>query len=224
MNIALILAGGTGNRAGLALPKQYVKIGGKPIISYCLDVFDQCEKIDSIQIVADEKWHEFILKQGCRKLHGFSVPGDNRQMSILNGMEDIRGYAETDDILIIHDAARPCISDRLICDCLCAAKKHDGAIPVLPMKDTVYVSKDGRMITSLLDRNCIFAGQAPEAFKLGLYYEANKRLPLSELLKIHGSTEPAVMAGMDITLIAGDETNFKITTREDVVRFQQMVD
>ena len=88
------------------------------------------------------------------------------------------------------------------------------------MKDTIYASRDGKMITSLLDRSCLFAGQAPEGFCFGKYYEANRRLGAEEILKINGSTEPAVMAGMDIVMIPGDENNFKITTTEDLERFR----
>lgn len=224
MNIALILAGGMGSRMGLDIPKQYVEVNGKAVIFYCMDIFDYCEEVDAVQIVADEMWHEFILRHGSQKFRGFSRPGKNRQLSILNALEDICKYAAKEDVVVIHDAARPCVSVELIQTCLHAAAWHDGIIPVLPMKDTVYYSEDGREITSLLNRNTVFSGQAPEAFKLGMYYEANKKLLPAEILKINGSTEPAVMAGMDIALIAGEETNFKITTREDMIRFQQMME
>lgn len=92
------------------------------------------------------------------------------------------------------------------------------------MKDTVYYSKDGRQITSLLDRQAVFAGQAPELFRLGTYYQANERLLPEEILRINGSTEPAVLAGMQIAMVPGDERNFKITTPADLERFRQIVE
>lgn len=110
-----------------------------------------------------------------------------------------------------------------ISDCLKAAKGHDGALPVLPMKDTVYLSENGKMVSSLLDRGKIYAGQAPEAFVFGKYYEANRALLPDKILEINGSTEPAVMAGMDIAMIPGDERNFKITTAADLERFREIV-
>ncbi|MDE7233113.1 MAG: 2-C-methyl-D-erythritol 4-phosphate cytidylyltransferase, partial [Lachnospiraceae bacterium] len=100
---------------------------------------------------------------------------------------------------------------------------HDGVLPVLPMKDTVYQSTDGKRVGALLNRSEIYAGQAPEAFRIGPYYEANKKLCPDRILKINGSTEPAVMAGMDIVMIPGDEGNFKITTREDLERFKEII-
>ena len=100
---------------------------------------------------------------------------------------------------------------------------HDGIMPVLTMKDTVYLSEDGNRVTSLLDRERIFAGQAPEVFRLGVYFDANKVLIPDKILSIKGSTEPAVMAGLDIVMIAGDEGNFKITTKEDLDRFTNVL-
>ena len=90
------------------------------------------------------------------------------------------------------------------------------------MKDTVYCSENGKTITSLLDRGAVFAGQAPEVFLLGKYYVANRRLLPDAILWINGSTEPAVMAGMDIAMIPGDEGNFKITTPGDLERFREI--
>ena len=98
--------------------------------------------------------------------------GGNRQLSVLNGLEDIRGYAADEDYVFIHDAARPVLSGCQIMECLEAAAGHDGVVPVLPMKDTVYASADMHKISSLLDRGSIFAGQAPEVFQIGKYYKA----------------------------------------------------
>ncbi len=94
---------------------------------------------------------------------------------------------------------------------------------MLPMKDTVYSSADGKRITALLDRSEIYAGQAPEVFRLGVYYAANVRLLPDRIKNINGSTEPAVMAGLDVAMIFGDENNFKITTKADLERFQSIV-
>lgn len=231
MNIALILSGGTGTRLGAETPKQYIEVCGRPVISYCLELLAAHAGIDALQIVADHIWREFIMDsmeqsagmKASEKFKGFSVPGRNRQLSILNGLEDIREYAQNGDYVLIHDAARPLLSEQMITGCLDAVAGYDGVVPVLPMKDTLYASADGKHVSSLLKRDEIFAGQAPEVFILGKYYEANRRLTLDEILKINGSTEPAVMAGMDIVMIPGDERNFKITTREDLDRFCEII-
>lgn len=227
MNTALILSGGRGLRLGSDIPKQYLEAGGRPVISYCVETLSLHEGIDAIWIVAEPVWQGRILEcleaaDRNRKFKGFSLPGKNRQLSIFHGLEDIRKDGADTDYVLVHDAARPLLSAKLITECLLAVKGHDGVLPVLPMKDTVYVSEDGRRVSSLLQRSSVFAGQAPELFQLGKYYEANRRLLPETILKINGSTEPAVMAGMDIVMIPGDEGNFKITTKTDMERFQEI--
>ena len=92
-------------------------------------------------------------------------------------------------------------------------------MPVLPMKDTVYLSEDGKGITGLLDRSKVYAGQAPELFRLKPYHMANRSLMPSEIYKINGASEPAVMAGMKIAMIPGDERNTKVTSAGDLEKF-----
>lgn len=228
MNIAILLSGGIGSRLGADIPKQYIEVGGRPIICYVLECLFFHTGISGIQIVADPVWQQTIrswisAQDLHNKLWGFSLPGENRQLSIYHGLEDIKNRVKATDGVLIHDAARPLVSARQITDCLEALKEHEGVVPMLPMKDTVYASIDGKRISSLLKRDEIFAGQSPEAFLFGRYYEANQRLLPTEILQIHGSAEPAVMAGMDIAMIPGDEDNYKITTWVDLKRFQKAV-
>ena len=233
MNIALILSGGTGTRLGSNIPKQYIEVAGKPVIVYCMETLFQHKCVDAVHIVADSAWQEKIRERMesdkefssfFGKFCGFSEPGENRQLSILNGLKDIQQYAKDMDLVMIHDAARPLISERLLTACFETAEGHDGVLPVLPMKDTIYGSSDGKRITALLKREELFAGQAPEVFRLGKYYEANQKLLPEKILKINGSAEPAVLAGMDVAMIPGDEGNFKITTKEDLERFREMIE
>ncbi|MCR4989425.1 MAG: 2-C-methyl-D-erythritol 4-phosphate cytidylyltransferase [Lachnospiraceae bacterium] len=225
MNIALILSGGTGKRLGSDIPKQYISVKGSMIITRCLLKVLECKKIDGIHIVADEKWRDRIVSEmkseGVESsvLKGFSDPGKTRQLSILNGLYGIREYAKPKDIVIVHDAARPNVSEALLNACVDECKFYDGVIPVLPMKDTVYLSNDGTSITRVLDRSRIYAGQAPEAFRLGKYIEANERLIPDDILNINGTTEPAVLAGLNVCMIHGEESNYKITTKEDLDRY-----
>ncbi len=229
MNIALILSGGTGARLGSDIPKQYLEVAKKPVIAYCIETLSLHEEIDGLQIVADALWQKKIagwLKEADRmdKFRGFSAPGENRQLSIFHGLQDIRAYADDKSYVFVHDAARPLLSRRQISDCLRGAAGHDGLMPVLPMKDTVYTSLDGgKSVSALLDRSTVYAGQAPEVFLLGRYYEANRKLLPERIRKINGSTEPAILDGMEIVMIPGDEGNFKITTKADLERFERIM-
>lgn len=230
MNIALILSGGTGTRLGADTPKQYLQVGKKMMIDYCLETLAEHDQIDAIQIVAEKCWQEVIWdelkkqKIPTEKIRGFSLPGKNRQWSIYQGLEDIIHYAKEEDVVLVHDAARPLLSKELVTRCLNAISGHEGVMPVLPVKDTMYLTTaDGEKIDGLLNRQRIVAGQAPEVFLLGKYYAANQCLIPHELDEINGSTEPAVRAGMDMVIVLGEEQNFKVTTKSDLERFRQMI-
>ncbi len=159
------------------------------------------------------------------KFRGFTAPGETRQLSIRNGLEDISSYAGDEDYVFIHDAARPLLPPDLITRCVEGVQGHDGLMPVLPMKDTIYSSLDrGRSVTALLDRRTLYAGQAPEIFRFGRYLEANRKLLPDQIRQINGSTEPAILSGMDVVMIPGEEGNFKITTEADLERFRRIVE
>ncbi len=237
MNIALILSGGEGLRMHADIPKQYIRVKGKMLLAYSLETILKHPGIDIVYIVAGKRWETAIVEElreqgiDAGKIAGFAAPGLTRQESVFSGLKKIREEKRKNpngtgkkDIVFIHDAARPCLSFKQITDCLTALQKHDGVMPVLPIKDTVYISIDGRKISALLNRTELFAGQAPEAFLFEAYYEANRRLLPDGIAQISGSAEPAFMAGMDVAMIPGEEMNFKITTNEDLERFKEIMD
>lgn len=245
MVAALILSGGTGSRLGSGIPKQYINVAGRSILSYSVETLSDSGKIDMIWIVAAPEWRtavkeELEIYDRNRKCEGFSLPGENRQLSVFNGISDIKNWIDgrgvsggtcpERDIVLIHDGARPMLSKEDVSGYVEAIAGHDGVLPALAMKDTVYLRKNGKLC--LLDRSEIFAGQAPELFVLDKYIKAHEKLIRFEgekiakdsaIFKINGSTEPAVMAGMDIVTVPGNEENFKITTPKDLERFKQIV-
>lgn len=226
-NVILLLSGGTGIRVGAKIPKQYIDVKGRPLFSYALAGM-KASCVDGVQVVAASEWHEQILSEFERAglmplFKGFSSPGVNRQLSIYNGLQDIKAYVALDSLVMVHDAARPYLTESMVQSYFMAADGHDGALPVLPMKDTIYQSKDGRVISGLLNRDELFAGQAPEVYRLGKYLSANEKILPDDILRINGAAEPAIMAGMDIAIVDGEEKNFKITTPADLERFREMV-
>lgn len=228
MKIAIILSGGVGSRMGLNIPKQYVLVDDQPVINYCLKTFLDNEMTDAIIIGVAEEWIEFV-KEHVEKLNPqkpiyYAKPGETRQLSIYNALKVIREKCFSDDsIVIIHDAARPLVSHELIARCYNGCKEADGIMPVIPVKDTTYLSEDGKHIHSLLDRSHLWAGQAPEAFRLGKYLKVHEEMSRDELLKINGSTEIAFKAGLNCQMVEGDPMNFKITTPEDLSNFEAIV-
>ena len=182
MNNVIILSGGSGVRMGSDVPKQYIIVNSKPIIYYCYNQFLLNEKIDGIVIVANDSWHSFIgthLDIKNKKFLGFAKAGSSRQESVLNGLTVLKKFSNEDDIVLIHDAARPNITQKMICDCL-EMDRYDGIMPALPCKDTLYMSNDGKTICSLLNRDLLYAGQSPESFRFGKYYEININTSMKE--------------------------------------------
>lgn len=223
MNYAIVLSGGVGSRVGLNIPKQYYEVNGKSILQYVIETIEACEAVNGFVIVAEKEWKENIQKMmtSNSKFIGFAQPGANRQLSIYSGLVALKAIGKDDDRVLVQDAARPNTSMKLLADCLSYEDEYDGAMPVLPMKDTVYISKSGKSIEQLIDRSTLWAGQAPEAFTYGRYLAANEALLPDRIMEINGSSEPAIMAGLQIKIFEGDEKNYKITTEEDLARFIQ---
>lgn len=228
MNFAIVLSGGVGTRMGLNKPKQYVEIAGVPIIEYCLKTLSSHPMLEALVIGVADEWLSYVkecVSHLCSKKEVFySKPGKTRQGTIINALKVAKeNGAASSDIVLIHDAARPLLSEKLITDCLVACKGADAVLPVIPVKDTTYLSKDGKNIDSLLERKTLWNGQAPEAFRFGSYYEANMKLTDDEINRITGSTEVSYRAGLKCVLIPGDTNNFKITTPEDLSNFESII-
>lgn len=226
MNIALILAGGTGEGLMRGRPKPFVSVRGKMIITHCLEVVGTHPQIDAIQIVADEEWREKIYEQmpeaALKKLSGFSKPGPNRQRSIFNGLNTIMPSAKKSDIIVIHDATRPLVSKTLISAGVKSCEKYDGGIPVIPVLNTIYMRKD-RFVDSFHERGTVYTQQTPEAYRLKKYYAANQQLLPDKLDQVNDSAEPAVLAGMKLAMYVGEVTNFRIDTLIDLERLKMFI-
>lgn len=228
MNIAIILSGGVGSRMGINLPKQYVMVNCQPVINFCLKTFFENEQTDVIVIGVADEWKEFV-KENVAKLNPikpiyYSRSGETRQYSIYNALKVLKKNGFTDnDIVLIHDAARPLVGQDLINRCYKGCNYADGVMPVIPVKDTIYLSEDGKHIQSLLNRSQLWSGQAPEAFRFGKYLKVHDEMSRAELLKINGSTELAFKAGLDCQMIEGEPINFKITTPEDLSNFKAII-
>lgn len=224
MNTAMILSGGVGTRMGTACPKQYLTVAGQPIIAYAMAIFESHPMIDHIVIVASEEWHalieEWIAKKNITKFAGFAPAGRTRQHSIFNGLLASKGCTPDDGVVIIHDAARPLTAHSIITDCLIGAKEDGGAMPVITVKDTTYFSRDGKQIDQLLDRSCLYAGQAPEAFRFGEYLAIHRTVSDEEIAQTVGTSQIAHKHGMKVRLVKGSERNIKITTIEDLNTFE----
>lgn len=221
MNIALVLSGGTGTRMGPGVPKQYQILAGKPVIVYTLEQFEAYSQVDHVIAVAASDWEETIWKwkgeYGLSKLKAVAAAGEDRQGSIRNGliaagplMEDRWGG------VIVQDAVRPLTSQDLLARLIQGLEEAPAVMPVLPITDTIYTSRDGQWVDGLLDRSALFAGQAPEAFHYWPYLRLYEETPFEILSSMSGSCQLPYSRGWRVKMIPGDPENVKITYAADL--------
>ena len=222
---AVILAGGSGKRMGLKVPKQYTELGGKPVLFYSLNAFSEAEFIDEIVIVADEE-HMEDVQSGIVDLYGFHKVstvvkgGKERYHSVARGLEAL---SRDTDYVFIHDGARPFVSSYTIERCLHYVKKYRAAVAAVKSKDTVKIADDDSMIVSTPDRSRVWQVQTPQTFEYLLIRDAYRRLIDDEdRLKAAGIsvTDDTMVAKMyadiDARLVESSYNNIKLTTPEDM--------
>lgn len=224
MNYAAILAGGIGRRMNSSIPKQFINIGDKPIIIYTIMEFIRNDNIDKIIIAIHKEWKSYLLTL----LNNYKI-FDERISVIFGGSERIdtienivnfissENGINDEDKIITHDAVRPFISQRIIDTSLSALTDHDAVVACLPVVDTMLVSSDALHVDSIPDRSTIYHGQAPDSFKLSVLNSALHDLTIEERKKITGTVQICLFKGIDIYMIPGDLTNFKITTNNDLL-------
>lgn len=221
MNIALVLSGGTGSRMGLDVPKQYQVIAGKPVIVHTLERFEGFQAAAGVIVVAAPEWEARIWEwkeaYGLSKLWDIAPAGSDRQQSIRSGlMAAERFMSEEADGVIVQDAARPLTSQDLLQRLADGLEEAPAVMPVLPITDTTYTSRDGQWVDGLLDRKTLFAGQAPEAFHFQPYLKLYQETPAAILSTMSGSCQLPYSQGWKVKMIPGDQENLKITYAADL--------
>lgn len=228
MNFAIILAGGVGSRMGQCIPKQYIVVENKPVLIRTLEKFQACDKIDRVVIVADKVWQEqikqWMTEYGITKFIDFAEPGKTRQESVYSGLRCCISQAEDEsDIVLVHESARPLISEDLIHRIVCGLDGYDACVPVMPLNDSILFSRTGEVIDGLLDRNTLFKGQAPTSFRLKAYYELNSKTPSDKLSTFRADHELCFDNDWRVHCIPGEENNFKLTTPGDIDRMITLI-
>ncbi len=226
MNTALILAGGKGTRMGASVPKQYILHNGKPILIHTLEAFAGHDGIDDIYIVCPrdsiDLTREMTVKYNVSKIAGILPGGATRRESSLAGIRAISEDHGRGDIVLIHDAARPNVSARIISENISAAGRYGACETAVAVCDTIAVSEDGLRIKNIPDRRCLYNVQTPQSFRLGVIYDAHTALDdkLTESPDAAKDvTDDAALIlrnGGDVFIVEGDKLNIKITTEEDL--------
>lgn len=214
--IALITAAGKGQRMQSSIPKQYLSLGGKPILAQTLQVFEECSSIDGIYIIVPQDQMDRVQKDIVERYHFKKVfkvvrGGKIRQLSVWNGLKAIRSDCA---IVVVHDGVRPLITRRLITQSIEVAQKNGAAVVAVLSKDTVKRAASGKKIQTL-PREEIWLAQTPQTFQFPLLMKAYQKAHQDDIL----GTDDAFLVerlGHPITLVTGDYSNIKITTPEDL--------
>lgn len=230
MNIAIILAGGIGSRVGADIPKQFIEIQGKPILIYTIEAFQNNENIDAIEVVCISNYiddmEKLVKKHNLTKVKWITEGGKDFQHSVLNGINYLRDKLKDEDIVSIHFGASPFISNEIISDSIKVAKEKGNAISTTPFYLlSGYKDKDGIKSSKYIDRETIACMNSPHSFKYGLIksiYDKGVSTGLINEVEPH-TTTLMYKLGVPIYFSKGNQTNIKITTKEDLELFEGYV-
>lgn len=227
MNIALIIAGGTGERMGQNIPKQFLNVYDKPVIVYTMEAFQRCKKVDYIIVVSVEGWDNMIwayAKQfGITKLKSIVCGGECGQESIYNGIIEIHKYFSEKDIVLVHDAIRPMVSDEIIEDCIRVVEEKGNAITVIPCQEAMLETRNEESTISSYPRNQLKRTQTPQGFylkdMLSMHAEAKKKGITNSI----ATCTLAVELRYTLFFSKGSEKNLKLTTVDDLDIFKALL-
>lgn len=211
---AIIVAAGSGRRAGAPLPKQYMEIDGLPVLRHTAQAFLACKNLQSLVIVIDSA-HESLCARALDALPRLSVAfgGKTRKESVFNGLKALPPHHE-DEIILIHDAARPFVTPALLERLTAALDDHDAATLATPVADTLRRSKNG-LAGPVTPRDGLWAIQTPQAFRARAIMHAHRQADPAVIWTDDSSLASA--AGYDVALVEGPRENFKITTADDLL-------
>jgi 2-C-methyl-D-erythritol 4-phosphate cytidylyltransferase len=229
MNIALILAAGSGSRMGNAdKPKQFLPIYGKPLMIHTIEAFEVHEDVDAIVIVTNDTYVDQV-KVWCKqydlaKVKAVVSGGNERQISVYNGLQAVKNIASSNnDVILIHDAARPLISQRIISDNIAVCKEYGAVDTVIKASDTIVRSKDEQSISDIPLRKELYQGQTPQTFKLSIILDAHEHAIKNNLPDVTDDAKLVLSLGKEVRLVEGSKQNFKITTFDDLMMLKALL-
>lgn len=230
MNIAVIFAGGTGQRMNTASkPKQFLELHGKPIIIYTLEYFQKHSQIDGIVVVCLESWIDYcenlLKKYQIDKVLKIVPGGNSGQESIFNGLEAAHQISDNEqDIVLIHDGVRPLINEALITNCIASVKKHGNAITVSPAIETILLKTEDGDIGNILKRSECEMAKAPQCFYLNDIYSCHLKAKAAGKDDFIDSASLMQYYGYKLNAVEGPLENIKITTPADFYIFRAIMD
>lgn len=228
MNVAIIIAGGSGGRMGQDIPKQFINVYDKPILIYTLEGFQRNPQVDLIEVVCIDGWHDIVwayAKQfNIDKLKWIVMGGKTGQESIRNGVYNLENFCQDDDIIIVHDGIRPMVDDSVLTDVIRTAQKYGNGVTSLPYNEQIFVVNDvdNMTTTQYIPRETLRRVSTPQAYNFKkikwAYHEA-----FEKKIGIKGSSYTNTMMvelGERLYFAAGSDKNIKLTTKDDLEMFK----
>ena len=228
MNIAIIIAGGTGHRMGQDIPKQFINIYDKPVLIYTLEGFQKHPLIDAIELVCLDGWHDvawaYARQFRIDKLKWIVSGGNSGQESIRNGVFGLEDKCAPDDIVVIHDGIRPLVEPAVLTDVIMKAKEFGNAVTSMPYNEQIFVisKEDETTTTQYIPRETLRRVSTPQAYRFDkldwAYHKA-----FDEGIGIFGSSYTNTMMvelGERLHFAAGSDKNIKLTTKDDLELFK----
>ncbi len=226
MNIAIIIAAGSGHRMGQDIPKQFINVYDKPVVIYTLEGFQRHPKIDAIEVVCLKGWQDVLkayAKQfGITKLKWVVDGGETGQESIRNGVYNLEDIASSDDTIIIHDGIRPLVEDSVLSDVIAVCEEKGNAVTSMPYNEQIFVKDDEESTIKYIPRETLRRVSTPQAYKFGkldwAYHEA-----FEKKIGIYGSSYTNTMMvelGERLYFASGSDKNIKLTTKDDLEMFK----
>lgn len=230
MNIAVIFAGGSGQRMhSKDIPKQFLEMHKKPIIIYTLELFERHPEIDAIVIACIEEWinylNDLIYKYRINKVKKIVPGGKTGQMSIYNGLiaaDEISSGEKS--VVLIHDGVRPLINSKVISDNITSVKRNGSAITTAVVKETILVVNEDEFIETVPDRSKSRIAKAPQSFWLDEILEMHHKAQAEGMINYIDSCTMMKHYGHSLYLVDGPYENIKITTQDDFYTMRALID
>lgn len=226
MNVAVVIAGGSGQRMGYNIPKQFINVYDKPVLIYTLEGFQKHPQIDAIEVVCIDGWHEIVWQYAKQfqitKLKWVISGGSTGQESIRNGVFYLEDKCKEDDIVVIHDGIRPLIDQEVLTDVIIKCRQYGNGVTSLPYNEQIFIVDDDISTTKYIPRETLRRVSTPQAYTFGklvwAYHEA-----FEKKIGIYGSSYTNTMMvelGERLYFAAGSDKNIKLTTKDDLKLFK----
>ena len=227
MNIAVLIAGGSGERMGQEIPKQFLTVNEKPVIIYTLEAFQKHPAIDEIAVVCLPGWENvlwaYIRQFNITKVTLVTQGGSTGQQSIYRGLKALEPAHAKDDIVLIHDAIRPMVSEEIISDCIRQTEASGSAVAVIPCAEAMLVTSNGTDSGEVYDRDCLKRTQTPQGFYLGKLLKIHEEALRRGITNSTASCTLMIEMGEKVNFSKGSEKNIKLTTVDDLDIFKALL-